>query len=271
MRELERIDPKYYDILNDYIRVGKRLLPQRKRIENPLYKKRNELFNKFTESLLKYKSESFSIKAEKGVITYTSLYIKCKPKRWCSTGFGSYLRIDKANTFKDMFADMIDRLSDSKWCAGIESKDNPASKILKELYDFIEKIKQENILLFFEYIRTRDKYNRVVKLISRKLNAQNERYKELEKMWNHDNPPMPGLTVKYKTADGKEKREGIIKGISEDSKVYIKTPGNKTISRNIKDVTWPNCFRNTVLRACIFDLWSGVPIIWKENRVDFYR
>ena len=131
--------------------------------------------------------------------------------------------------------------------------------------------KKDNALLFFEYIKVRERYNKVSKALSRKDTAQTQRYNTIKAMWNKDNFPQSGMPVKYIANNYRDQREGTIVKLSDDYKVtYIKTKGNKTIQRDTSCVTWPNKFQDTVLSSYLMQLYACIPEIWKEKKLDFF-
>lgn len=271
MKEIEHIDPKYYNILNDYIRVGKRLLFQKENLLKPLYRRKKELYNQLADNFSKYKTETFQIH----ITTvcgdpYKNITITCMPRTWDSNGFWEDVEINTANTFKDMFKGIINKLEESYYLQ-VESTEQTSNDVLEELYDLIYTIKKDNALLFFEYIKVRERYNKVSKAISRKDTTQTQRYNTIKAMWNKDNFPQSGMPVKYIANNYRDQREGTIVKLSDDYQVtYIKTKGNKTIQRDTSCVTWPNKFQDTVLCSCLTQLYACIPEIWKEKKLDFF-
>lgn len=260
MKEIEELPAKYHDILNNYIRVGKRLLKQKDNLMSPLTKRVEELQTTLEDKLTTYKSESFTIyKTERG------LQMIYYPPTWESGGLWTRLLLKPAKTFDDIFNQIISGFQEGSNV--VHKEDHP--RLRKELSELISKIKRDNIFLFFEYLKTKEELEMIDKGIIKKQRVLDSLYKKVKKMWEEDYPLKPGMEVLYYTTTPVTIKKGTVTKII-DSDVYILTEKKRTVTRDITCIKWDNKFEHIPLSKQMNILYVRVPDEWKENRINFY-
>jgi len=267
IREIEKVDPKYYPLLNDYIRIGKRAFFQRKNILEPLRNRTSELLHTLADNFCKYSTDLFRI--YNNSFNLVNLEIWCRPRTWNSTGFCKDIYLEEAHTFNGMFRDIIEALETDEFTQ-VETREQPSSKILAELYKLIDKIKKENAMLFIEYMKTKEEFHKVQDLITKKNRLQDQKYSDIKTMWNKDTLPKPGMPIKYSSSDYKFREGTVVKYSDNGEMVFIKSKGNRTIMRQLICTSWTNIFVDTNLCFYMRQLWAEIPEVWKENKLEFF-
>lgn len=260
MKEIEELPVEYHKVLNDYIRIGKRLLNQKDNLMGPLTKRVRELQATLEEKLITYESESFTIlKTEQG------LQLICYPSAWGSGGLWVRLRFIGVKTFNDVFENMFKSLGENS--SAEHKEDFP--RLREELTELVSKIKKDNILLFFEYVKTSEELETIDRGIMKKQGVLDSLYKEVKKMWETKYPLKPGMEVLYYTGLPVTIKKGTVTKVI-DSDVYILTEKKRTVTRDITCIKWDNKFEHIPLSKQMNILYVRVPDEWKENRINFY-
>ena len=268
IKEIEKIAPRYYNLLNDYIRIGKRTLSQKKNVLEPLKKRADEILHTLADNFCKHSTGIFKIYNNSAA--YVDLKIECKPETWEGIGFLRDINLEGAYSFKEMFKDIIDLLNTSYYLRITYLKEQSPAKVLAELYELIEEIRKENIMLFFKYIKTKEALNKIKELLAKKEKLLDQKLDTIRDIWDRDTLPKPGMPITYATSDYTQ-REGIVVKYSDNGReVYIKTKGNKTIKRGLQFTSWSNKFHNTDLYYGMRLLRHKIPEVWKEKRLEFY-
>ena len=271
VKEIEFLPPKYYPLLNDYIRIGKRLLSQKKLVD----KKEQELdeakqnlyklfdgkdFGIFKFKILEYYGDKLLI------LSYLASDAESDAKDISWT-------IDfEDKTFEEAFLEPSENfLATSKHYHSMNSFDE--EKKYKDDYDelhrVIKEMKRLTAFNFFLYKKLEESLNKIWKAFNNKKGEQSDRYMKLKEMWVIDHRPTVGQPVIYYTTDYREKRKGTITKIT-NSHIYIKSSAGKTISRLSHAIQWPEKFSETAFSFAMSELQYYVPECWKEKRLDYY-
>lgn len=249
---METIPVECYPDLNDFIRIGKRLISQRR-----LRKKSNTKVliqrEKICLKICDFKSEHFSFKINEHS-TYQESVVLIGPVR------------DPNNIYDvDMFVFI-------PFGIVLNSFLNQVSlEYQEELEALIRKVRSSLALDFYILKQLKERADKISHAVGNKFRAQELRIKTIEKLWDEaylkDIPPGAKILYrnKYETLC-----EGIFVKYYVDGRLVINTyEGEYVVGR---DRVWYKKFTLTDLQNAIIDLhqWDQIPDCWKENKLDFY-
>ena len=263
---MEQIPAKLYSLLNDYIRVGKRLLKQKSLV----FKKEKEylnLRNKIYQKFAKHKVGSFEFEIPNEFNT-GNIFLHWHPKQRRNSWSWNLSIIDQ-KTFESIFNDPILDISDRTNYGNDKEEINLYMETNKDLRDMINEIKKDVAIDFFAYRFIEENYHKLYNVFTRKKRGQDRRYLQIMKIWNDEHPLKVGQEVLYYGSDGYKKR-GTVINVVPDLGADIKSQGGRKIFRQNDLFTWSGNFNETKLRGLLLQLTVSVPNCWKEGKIDFY-
>lgn len=259
--KLEYIDKKYYSILNDFIRIGKREAKKWDDLNRFYDKKVKPYYEETLEALKKgYKTELFEIRVGKDFSNdkVIILYLPSLQKK-----YPLYIDINlTATNTKGMFDFIIKYFREKKY----------SQEAVDDLENLIDRVKKENSHIFLQYTRRNKTYQYLYDKVSKIHQAQFERMKKIRDMWDKDTIPQVGGPILYEDDYGNYHKGIVVKIKGKNNDIFtIRAGNNKIIERDRYDSSPYNAFYLTFLHECLIDILAGkVPECWKENRVDFY-
>lgn len=255
MKEIEHIDPIYYSALNDFIRVGKRLISHHKLL-NKIFKEYRKLESNICKEFCKHSTEHVGFRIIEERNKKTSLLISIPRTR--NIDFCVQFRYCKC--FDEAFS-----IFNSPYLI-FYSKDKEEIEVIKE------KVKRIIIVKYFKFKKIEEYYLKIAKLIQEEHDLQNERLFHLQRLWDSKHFPRVGETIKYSV--GNRWKTGTLIKISNTNigEVYIKTEKGSRILRYYHQIRGKDYLVYTELWKNIQQLANKleVPECWRKNCVEFY-
>lgn len=255
MKELETAPKNCYFLLNEIIRIGKRLISQR-----TLLRKTDEQYRtlekKIYSEFCKHKTPHFSFaiwKEDKH--NYLQFYF------FNGDSLSHWELLFAFRDFNRIFEEPRSFIT------------NSYPELIEEFDSLLDGIKRVVALDFFSFKKIEKFYAKITKLIHEKENIVDNMTSELQRLWNIQHFPKIGDRVEYQTSEGRKLLKGTLVEIVGNlrNEMKIKTEKGAIIPRWTSNVRWKECFENTELCKAILEFGKDrVPECWKENRLDFY-
>ena len=261
--KLEYIDPKYYPILNDFIRVGKREAKKWEDLNKFYDKTVAPYYKKAFEALKKgYKTELFEVRVHRDFSReeIIVLYLPSLQEK-----YPFYIDIDLtiATNVEEMFSYTVRCFQRNEF----------SQEAINDLKGLLDKVREENSYVLLQYTRRNKTYKYLRSKVGAIRKAQFKRMDQIIDMWEKDVAPQVGGPILYKNEYDEYKKGTVveIKGNNDFKLFTIRAKNNKIIERDTYDSAPYNTFYLTFLHERLFDVIVGnIPECWKENRVDFY-
>lgn len=220
MKELETVPENCYFLLNEIIRIGKRLVSQR-----ALLKKTDEQYRTLEKKIYlefrKYKTPHFSFAIWKDdKQDYLQLYFFDKD---------SLFHWELLFTFRDFNRVFVEPRTFIT---------NNYPELIEEFDYLLDRIKKVVALDFFSFKKIEKFYSKITKLIREKEDIVNNLTLELQRLWNIQHFPKVGDKVEYQTSERRKLSKGTLVEIVGDlrNEMKIKTEKGTIIPRWTSDV-----------------------------------